>query len=188
VCRDGRADLLDKAAHWLDECAGGAWRLALRKVARLPSVTPEIQNAFIPIWVEHKMLAREVGNRRVLAAALRVLLRGNEGGAPLTLYRGTRSRRRRIHGFSWTTEIAVARKFAVHWAQPAPVEWQMSGIVLKTVAPPEAVLLIREPEDYYDEGEVVVDPFRLGRVEFVERLASPQREILAVWTNDTDRE
>jgi hypothetical protein len=44
--------------------------------------------------------------------------------------------------------------------------------------PREAVLLIRKPGDYYirkpgdyyDEGEVVVDPFRLGRIKVVERL------------------
>jgi hypothetical protein len=42
--------------------------------------------------------------------------------------------------------------------------------VLKTVVPPDAVLLTRQPEDYYDEGEVVVDPFRLGRVDVVERI------------------
>jgi hypothetical protein len=32
------------------------------------------------------------------------------------------------------------------------------------------MLLIRQPEDYYDEGEVVVDPFRLGKIRLVERL------------------
>ena len=29
---------------------------------------------------------------------------------------------------------------------------------------PAAVLLVRPPEDYYDEGEVVIDPRHLGRV------------------------
>jgi hypothetical protein len=38
---------------------------------------------------------------------------------------------------------------------------------------PEAVLLIRQPEDYYDEGEVVVDPFRLDRIEVAVRLGAP---------------
>jgi hypothetical protein len=43
-----------------------------------------------------------------------------------------------------------------------------SPIVLSTVGPPEAILLIRDRSpDYYDEGEVVVDPYRLGRVEVV---------------------
>jgi hypothetical protein len=90
-----------------------AWRLAMGHIARLRSVTPEIRDAFIPIWVEHKMLALRVGNRPVLANALRVLLPGNYSGPPLALYRGTSGweRRRRLYGFSWTTDVAIARKF-----------------------------------------------------------------------------
>ena len=38
-------------------------------------------------------------------------------------------------------------------------------VVLRTEAPADAVLLIRQPEDFYDESEVVVDPFRLGKIE-----------------------
>jgi hypothetical protein len=50
----------------------------------------------------------------------------------------------------------------------SPGQWT---VLLRTVAPAEAILLIREPSpDYYDEGEVVVDPFRLGGVKLVERL------------------
>jgi hypothetical protein len=44
---------------------------------------------------------------------------------------------------------------ALAWPGPA---------ILSTVAPASAILLRREPEDYFDEGEVVVDPFRLGVV------------------------
>jgi hypothetical protein len=40
-------------------------------------------------------------------------------------------------------------------------------VVLQTLAPPEAVLLMRKPEDFYDEGEVIVDPFRLHRIRTV---------------------
>jgi hypothetical protein len=43
-------------------------------------------------------------------------------------------------------------------------------VILSTVAPPPAVLLIRKPEDFYDEGEVVVDPYRLAKVTVVERI------------------
>ena len=39
-----------------------------------------------------------------------------------------------------------------------------SGVVLETVAQPAAILLMREKEGYYDEGEIVVDPFRLNVV------------------------
>jgi hypothetical protein len=49
------------------------------------------------------------------------------------------------------------------------------GVVLQTLAPCEAILLIRQPDDYHDEREVVADPFRLGKIEAVERL-SPRTE------------
>jgi hypothetical protein len=54
----------------------------------------------------------------------------------------------------------MARKFAEHWAQlmPAPLSGPASvGVVLQTVAPPPAQQL----EDYYVEGEVLVDPFEV---------------------------
>jgi hypothetical protein len=59
------------------------------------------------------------------------------------------------------------------------------GVILQTLAPPEAIMLIRKPEDYlrgkltaegttwepaFDESEVVVDPFRLGKIKVMERL------------------
>lgn len=89
----------------------------------------------------------------------------------MTLYRSTSSheRRRRLYGFSWTTDAAaVAWRFAEHWAQPGGLDFH--GLVLRTLAPPEAILLVRPPEDYYDEGEVVVNPYRLGKVEVSETL------------------
>jgi hypothetical protein len=154
-------------------------------VARLPSVTPEVRDAFLRIWIEHKMLSLTVGNRRVMANALRVLLPGDYTGPPLTLYRGASGseRRRHIYGFSWTTDVTIAQEFAEHWVQPVPGPWKNDGVILQTEAPPEAILLVRKRgqieayEDgkwveYYDEGEVVVDPFRLGKVELVERLFS----------------
>lgn len=79
VCADGDADMLYNAAGLLDEEVD-AWRPALKGVARLPGVSAEIQQAFIPIWVEHKMLPLTVGDRRVLADALQVLLPGNYAG------------------------------------------------------------------------------------------------------------
>jgi hypothetical protein len=49
-----------------------------------------------------------------------------------------------------------ARKFVEHWHRPdLKPTFNMEGVILQTVAPPEAVLLIRQPEDYYDEGEVI---------------------------------
>ena len=160
-------------------CAVDSWRLAFKKVARLPAVPDPIRDAFLPVWIESKMLPLRVGNRRVLAHALRVLLPKCEIECPLRLFRGAGSneRRRRIYGFSWTTHLDVARGFAEHW-QPVErdgvVFSEDGGVVLETTAPADAVLLVREDPDYYDESEVVVDPFHLGRVSLLERLTTPQ--------------
>ena len=107
---------------------------------KAPPVSPDIQDAFLSIWIENKMLPRRVGHRPTMAAALRVLMPRNYSGPPLVLYRGTQNneRRRHLYGFSWTTEIATAQSFAEHWSQPG-IAFQ--GVVLRTLAPPEAVLL-----------------------------------------------
>jgi hypothetical protein len=171
VCESGSEDELRGAASLLYEQID-AWRPAFVKVAKLPCVTKEVQNAFLSVWIENKMLPLHVGNRRVCADALRVLMPADYSGSPLTLYRGTAAheRRRRLYGFSWTLDIAIARKFAKHWAQPLPAPLTSEGVVLKTVARPEAILLVRQPENYFDEGEVVVDPFQLDKVDVIERL------------------
>jgi hypothetical protein len=119
VCRDGPADHVYNASVLVGEC--DAWRLAMAKIAKLSRVSPEVRDAFVPIWVEHKRLPLFVGDRPTLAAALRLLMPGGYSGPPLILYRGTTigERRRHIYSFSWTTEIATARSFAEHWTQSA---------------------------------------------------------------------
>ena len=74
-------------------------------------------------------------------------------------------RRWHRYPFCWSTEIDVARNFAEQWTDTS-----VGAVVLRTAAPAQAVLLIRSAEGWYDEGEVVVDPFALGVVEVVERL------------------
>jgi hypothetical protein len=169
VCKEGRADQLYNAHLFLNESGPDAWRLAMQRVTKLGCVSPDIQNAFVSIWIESKMLPLMVGNRPVLARALRVLMRSDYTGPPLTLYRGTTNgeRRRHLYGFSWTTDQAKARGFAEQRTHP---KYQVEGVVLQAVVPAEAILLVRKPEDYYDEGEVVVDPFGIGRVKVIARL------------------
>jgi hypothetical protein len=171
VCQEGRAELLDTTRQYIDDCGDDdAWRLAMAKVARLPRVSLEIQAAFIPIWVGSQSLPRRVGHRPTMAAALRVLMPGRYSGPPLVLYRAadTSERRRRTYGFSWTFEIDTARLFA---GQIQPFQQGIGTfqcVIFKTLAPAEAVLLIQQREEY-GEGEVVVDPYRLRKVEIVER-------------------
>ena len=164
ACRDSDAESLLQAAQLMAFTYEG-WRLAMRRVARLGEVSAEIREVFIPIWVEHKALPRRVAHRPTMAAALRVLMRGDYVGPELTLYRGTShfERRRQLYGFSWTTAIETAREFAERNSKSKDAR----AMVLTTVAPSAAILLRREPEGYYDEGEIVVDPFRLGTIKAI---------------------
>ena len=148
----------------------------MRRVARLPRASAKIRESFLSIWIEHKTLPLGVRDRRTMAAALRVLMPAANIGLSMTLYRGAAGveRRCRLYRFSWTSKLDIARKFAVHW-QGRDLELQgrilpSTGVVLETVAPPNAILLVREQDGYYDEGEVVVDPFKLSRIKVFERL------------------
>lgn len=174
LCKEDDGERLLDAAEWLNLTMDG-WPLAMRGVARLGEVSDDIRSAFLTIWIEHKALPRKVGHRPTMAAALRILMRGEYGGGELQVYRGTTrgERRRRLYGFSWTADREIARNFAEGYARMnelskgfarryAQVDWK--PCVLMTTASAAAVLLKREPEDYYDEAEVVVDPYKLGAV------------------------
>ena len=66
----------------------------------------------------------------------------------------------------------MARRFPAHWRESAKRLRKVdnTGVVLQTTTPPEAILLIRDPDpEYYSEGEVVVEPFSLGVITMVER-------------------
>jgi hypothetical protein len=178
ACRDGRADALPAAAQELYgrttvrfwwEVEDPYWRLAMEKVAQLPMVSAEIQRAFIKVWAETYELPRMVGDRHIMAQALRLLMPGNYRGPPLTLYRGAESYewRNRTFSFSWSLKIEHAAKFTIH--QIIADEYPVPGYLFKTVAPPESVLLVRGPDSYSDddEAEVVIDPFRLGEVTLI---------------------
>jgi hypothetical protein len=177
VCEEGDADQLYNA-HELVENAN-AWPLAMRKVAQLGKVSQDIQEAFVAVWVEHKHLSLAVGDRRVCAAALRILMPGGHK-KPMLLYRGDHARRRRIHGFfSWTTDINMARNFARRNTIPPLGEGGVlaqgfDGAVLRTMAPASAILLVIKREDYYDEDEVVVDPYKLSKIEMIERFPATE--------------
>jgi hypothetical protein len=137
VCRDGDHENLYDAAQLVHETVDG-WRLAMKRVAKLGRVSPEIRDAFIPVWVESKHLPLSVGHRPTAAAALRVLMEGDYRGPDLRVYRGTSTteRRRRLYGFSWTVDLEIARtfterfaKFAEHFAQTTSVR----PLILSTV-------------------------------------------------------
>lgn len=149
------------------EYAVDGWRLALARVGRLGEVSPEVSAAFLNVWIQMKHLPLEVGHRPTMAKALRVLLSPLRPAVSesMKLYRGAsaRERRSRLYGFSWSQDVNIAESFA-------EAKRSIGAVVMETLATPEAVLLIREPEGFYDEGEVIVDPYRLGAVRVIGRL------------------
>jgi hypothetical protein len=160
VCSGDSADAVVEAARLVNETVDG-WRLSFLRVARLENVSEEVKAGFLNVWIEHKSLARVAGHRPTVARALRVLMPRNYSGPPIQLYRGTRyvARLPRYAGFSWTTNLDTARSFAEQYTRVG-----QSGVVLSTLAPAAAVLLRREKDWYFDEDEVVIDPYRLSRV------------------------
>jgi hypothetical protein len=182
ACDAGDPERFAEAVELLNATIFNSWRLGMMRVAKLPTaISADIRAAFLNVWIESKMLPLRVGDRRTLASALRLLMPCDYSGEPVRLYRGTdwRERRHRRYGFSWTTDKAVARRFAERHAMaeaelgavaPELARQLGGGVVLEALAPAEAILLMREVEDYYDEGEIVVDPFKLGAVTVAERL------------------
>jgi hypothetical protein len=196
VCQIGKAEAVEGAAQLLDETVSG-WTVAMRAVARrLQSVSPEVQQAFLSVWVEHKRLSPTVGDHRALCAAARILLPPYNGPA-VRLFRGAAAgeRRRRTYGLSWTPDIAIAERFA---HEPQHQQWVGGSVVLETLAPPAAIIcsvdypkpftaeeLKREFPDlaqqtmeswltaksFHEEREHVVDRRYLGAVAVARRYA-----------------
>jgi hypothetical protein len=157
-----------QAVDFLDNFTIDGWRLGMRRVARLTGpLSDDFREAFLSLWVQRKTLPRKVGERAVMAKALRVLLPRTYSGSALRLYRGTTAteRKRRLYGFSWTTDIAIAESFARTWHDAG-----LSAVVLETVAPADAIFVLRQDVEFYDEREAVVDPFRLTAVWVAARL------------------
>jgi hypothetical protein len=166
ACADGDVAAFYAAIGELSGTVNG-WYHAMRLVGRRDHVSDRIKGVFLPIWIEHKNLPLTVGHRPTMAKALRVLMPRNYSGPALPLYRGTTAgeRRRHLYGFSWTARLEIARdKFAEQRSHSS------DAVVLETLAPPEAILHVRRERDYFDEDEVVVDPFRLGQVKVLARL------------------
>lgn len=166
ACRDGDVELMLNAVDFLNANTIEGWRLAMRKVGVLPTVSPEIRAAFLNVWIESKHLPLAVGHRPTMARALHVLMPPIPLSEPLTLFRGTSAleRSRRSYGFSWTTCRGIAERFA----EQACLS-ESGAVLLETQAEPGSVHLRREDEGYYDEAEVVIDPYRLGKVRVVAR-------------------
>jgi hypothetical protein len=169
ACQSGDYKETIQAMKLLDGIySNDVWRLAMLKASRLSHVNDEVREAFLHYWVMSKSIPQNVRHRPILAKAIRVLLPRSACTSAVQIFRGCSrvERRKRLYGFSWTTSLEVATGF-----RDDP-RHQGDGIVLRTIAPPEAILLDRDKrndvivigDQSFDEHEVIVDPYRLDKI------------------------
>jgi len=164
ACVSGNVEAFWAAVDALNESVGG-WKKAITYAARLTSANPVIQHSFLAVWVESKMLNFRSGSRVSMLKAVRTLLPRTEVIGPVRLFRGAAAieQKRRAYGLSWTTDRAVADRFAQERRR-----WDGGSVLFEALAPPDAILHVLEHvEGYYEEAEHVVDPERLARVKVI---------------------
>jgi hypothetical protein len=165
ACKRRDPTRFHKAAAALIDTDGG-WAKALKQVPHLKRVSPRIQWAFLQVWVESKGLRVDVPWLTMLKA-LRVLLPRTRRRAPIRVFRGASAgelKRRRAYGFSWSTKRDIADKFAQDYRNR-----QGGSVLLETLAPPDAILHVREQiKEHHDEGEFVIPPELLSRVKVID--------------------
>lgn len=212
-----RGDPEEIAYYWGDWRYGERLDCELRTVVKAaPRFSSNAKRAFMAFWAHSKMSSLGTDNR-ALCDLVRLLTPAYKGG-PLTLYRGGTEleRQRRCFGLSWTSSRSTARDFARGSAfggfpcSPSVDEKPVSravnravrGLVLKTVAPAEAIMCrmwyakpLTAPElrrlrkngslppgevhilsdDRAHEREYLVDRSKLRRVEVVEVWSAGER-------------
>ncbi len=70
ACQSGDSAALLHAVDLINHTSIDGWRLAMKGAGRLSGVDQAIRDAFLHVWIESKTLARRVGDKRALAAAL----------------------------------------------------------------------------------------------------------------------
>ena len=150
--------------------AVGCWREAMLAVSRAGGVADNIRQEFIYSWnLNGDHLRNEVGEDKILMDGLRQLL-PSYNGAAVALYRGDSfaNRKRRTYGLSWTVNKGIAEAFARGiWRT-----FDGGSVLLKTVAPPEAIICALPSEVHHTEEEYLVDRRQLTGVSVLERFQS----------------
>ena len=113
--RSGDRQALVSSMVAIDEAsaAWGTWQAALRRVPHTV-VHAETRKFFVELWIHYgEHIRQEVNDDLLLGIALKVLLPPYEGPA-MRLYRGegAYNRKYRKYGMSWSSDVAVAEKFA----------------------------------------------------------------------------
>jgi hypothetical protein len=143
-------------------------RSAFRRIGRHREKVPmSIRKAFVMMWFRNAdHLRNQANDDLALISALRALLPPYRGKA-VTLYRGDGAwnRKRRTYGVCWSRSQFVAEQHAASWAR-----YSTDGaVLLKTFAPPGAIIcaLLHHMESI--EREYIVDRRHLSEVMVVQR-------------------
>jgi hypothetical protein len=132
-------------------CDGVDWPALFRRLKKLPPPSEDIMRAaFETVWQCTKHMPLYVGNHRLVVDVARKMFLPYSGPAR-RLWRGGSSRehRRRAYSLSWTASRSVAEDFAR----------QYEGVILETLAPPEAIIHeMRYPEPATAEERAAYPP------------------------------
>ncbi|HEV2596233.1 MAG TPA: hypothetical protein VGU01_13640 [Sphingomicrobium sp.] len=168
ACEGGDINAFLHAVDGINEY--GAWPKAFARISRLSSIQSAVKDEFMQVWVESKLMGLTAGDRKTLVHALRLLFPASAcPTVPLQVYRGAGAleRKRAAYGVCWTSDPSVARTFADEYQH-----WPSGSVILSAVVPPAGVIMIRDNvPGYYEESEVVVDPFMLENIRVIERRA-----------------
>ena len=85
-------------------------------------------------------------------------------GLSLSAGASANERRRRTYGFSWSSDISIARTFALEQKG-----WPGGGVLMQTVAPPEAIICSVGLVGGREEYEYMVDRKFLSRITVLQR-------------------
>ena len=129
------------------------------------SVTQIFKDEFHQFWIERGMSIRaQINNDELLRNLLRKLLSPYQD-EKITLYRGediNDYRENRI-GFCWTNDLRIAKRFATRNAYNG-IKLILSGIFDKD----SIITKIHFEDDYMDESEYIVDPFKITNITIIE--------------------
>ena len=140
------------------------WNFLLSN-CELDSVTQIFKDEFHQFWLERGMFIRtQISNDELLRNLLRKLLSPYQG-EEITLYRGENIkdyRENRI-GFCWTNDLRIAKRFATRNAYNG-IKLILSGRFDKD----SIITKIHFEDDYMDESEYIVDPFKITNITIIE--------------------
>ena len=144
----------------------GNLRSLFEKLSVAPSPSPQSRKAFYSMWATQGLWIREDRTIDDYLPAVLANFRLEHNGPPIEAFRGERRSNHEAakYGPSWTRERSVAEMYA-RGLNCCP---QTGGVLLRTIAPVEAILATEFSHLDDEEHEVILDRRRLAQIEVLE--------------------